>query len=803
MRVPVEWLHEYCAPHMDAYTLAERLALSGTEVERVEHHGVGAPENFVIGKVLERYKHPNADRLSVCMVDLGSSTPAQIVCGAPNVAAGQIVGVAKPGAVMPNGAVLGRAKLRGIDSAGMILAEDEVALGVEHNGIMVLDPDLAPGTPLAEVLPIATDVLVLEITPNRPDCLGIYGVAREVAACTGAQLKPAPWEQDLGTSGKLDGIEIVNLAGDELCPRFTARIFEHVNLRPSPYWLKGRLMAAGQRPISNVVDITNYVMLLTGQPMHAFDYEKVSGRKLTIRRARDGEQIDTLDGQTRTLDSEMVLIEDGDGPTSIAGVMGGARSEVDAETTSVLTEVATWNGANIHRTSLALGLRSEASSRYEKQLQVEQTEGAQALATKLLVELAGAGVREGTLVIGPEPPAPLTVQLREQRMNGLLGLEIELGRARQLLEQLGFTVSEEQYGLSVTVPSFRRADVTREADLIEEVVRCSGVDKLPATLPARRIGVGALTPQQRLARRAADAATAEGLYEVVGWSFTSAEAAQRLGLPGGVADSVVKIANPLSAEQAQLRTTLLGSLLDIARYNHARGVSRLRLFETGAVYHSRGDEELPLEPQHLAALVSGTAREPTWREPEPPLADFFTVKGMLSGIFRAIGVNFELTAAAEPFLHPGRTARVIVDGREIGWLGEVHPTIAGRWGLEQTVAAFEIDLGAIAPTGIRLYEELPSFPEVREDIAVIVGDGVGAADVVRVVLDAGRPLAVGAEVFDVYRDAERLGEDKVSLAVRVSYQAADRTLTDAEVARQREFIVGALKQELGGIIRGE
>jgi phenylalanyl-tRNA synthetase beta chain len=803
MRVPVEWLHDYCAPHMDAYTLAERLALSGTEVERVEHHGVGGLENFVIGKVLERYKHPNADRLSVCMVDLGGSTPAQIVCGAPNVAAGQIVGVAKPGAVMPNGTVLGRAKLRGVDSAGMILAEDEVSLGVEHNGIMVLDPELAPGTPLAEVLPIATDVLLLEITPNRPDCLGIYGVAREVAACTGAQLRPAPWEQDLGSVGELDGIEIVNLAGDDLCPRFTARIFEHVDVRPSPYWLKGRLMAAGQRPISNVVDITNYVMLLTGQPMHAFDYEKVVGRKLTIRRARNGEQVDTLDDQTRTLDSEMVLIEDGEGPTSIAGVMGGARSEVDSGTASVLTEVATWNGANIHRTSLALGLRSEASSRYEKQLQVEQTGWAQAMATKLMVELAGAGVRNGTLVVGSESPAPLTIRLRERRMNGLLGLEIELGRARQLLEQLGFTVSDARDGLDVTVPSFRRADVTREADLIEEVARLNGVDKLPATLPARRIGVGALTPQQRLARRAADAATAEGLYEVVGWSFTSAETAQRLGLPDSVSGSVVKIANPLSAEQAQLRTTLIGSLLDIARYNHARGLSRLRLFETGAVYHSRGDDELPREPQHLGALVSGTTREPTWREPEPPPVDFFTVKGVLGGIFRAIGVRWELAAGSEPFLHPGRTARVISDGHEIGWLGEVHPKIAERWGLEQTVAAFEIDLGAIEPTGIRLYHELPSFPEVREDVAVLVGDGVGAADVVRVVLDAGRPLAVGAEVFDVYRDAERLGEGKVSLAVRVSYQAADRTLTDAEVARQREFIVGALKKELGGIIRGE
>ncbi len=407
MRVPLEWLREYCDAPLDAAALAERLAMTGTEVERVEHYGVGALERFVVGRVLEAGQHPDADRLSVCSVDVGDGEASQIVCGAPNVAAGQTVAVAKPGAVMPDGTRLKVAKLRGQKSHGMILAEDELAIGTEHAGILVLEPNgLEPGMPLEQVLPISTDVLVLEITPNRPDCLGIYGVAREVHAATGAPLAPPPWADDPGSDGELSGVTITVQCPD-LCPRFTARVFEDVTIGPSPLWLKARLMAAGQRPISNVVDITNYVMLLAGQPLHAFDLDRVAGAELTIRRAREGEQVETLDGQTRTLDHDMVLIADAQGPTSIAGVMGGARSEVSEETTRVLMEVANWDGANIHRTSLTLGLRSEASTRYEKQLQPEQAMEAQAMATRLMIELCGARLVPGTIDVGGPGPAPI------------------------------------------------------------------------------------------------------------------------------------------------------------------------------------------------------------------------------------------------------------------------------------------------------------------------------------------------------------------------------------------------------------
>src|SRR3954469_21243617 len=437
MKVPYSWLREYCAPDLDLRALEQRLTLTGTKVEAIHHHGVGAADGFVVGKVLSCGKHPDADRLSVTTVDVGDGSEAQqIVCGAPNVAAGQTVAVARPGAVMPDGTKLKKAKLRGVESHGMILSEDEVGLAGERaGGIMVLGDDLAAGTPLVDVLPILDEVIEFEITPNRPDCLGVYGLAREIHAATGAPLAPAPWAQDPGQPGYVPGAH-VRVEAPDLCPRFTARAFEHVTIGPSPRWLKARLLAGGPRaisdggditkylallapglrPISNVVDITNYVMLLTGHPLHAFDLDKVAGGELTVRRAEDGEQVETLDGQVRTLDAEMLVIDDADGPTSIGGVMGGARSEVSESTTRVLMEVASWNGPNIHRTSNALGLRSEASGRFEKGLAPEQAMEAQVVATRLMIELTGAGVVGGTIDAGPfaqHPWPDATIRLRD------------------------------------------------------------------------------------------------------------------------------------------------------------------------------------------------------------------------------------------------------------------------------------------------------------------------------------------------------------------------------------------------------
>jgi phenylalanyl-tRNA synthetase beta chain len=804
MRVPLEWLHEYCAPELDALALADRLAMTGTEVERVEHHGVSAVERFVVGKVLRAGGHPDADRLSVCLVDVGDGDPSQIVCGAPNVTAGQTVAVAKPGAVMPDGTKLKVAKLRGQASNGMILAEDELAIGTEHAGIMVLADGLPAGTALAEVLPISTDVLELEITPNRPDCLAIYGVAREVHAATGAALAAPPWAQDLGAEGTLDAVTIT-VECPELCPRFTARAFENVQIGPSPAWLKARLVAAGQRPISNVVDITNYVMLLTGQPMHAFDLDRIAGRELTVRLARDGETAATLDGQTRTLDQEMVVIADADGPTSIAGVMGGARSEVQPSTTRVLMEAANWHGATVHRTSIKLGLRSEASGRFEKQLQPEQAMHGQAVATQLMIELCGARVVPGTIDVGGPGPAPQTIRLRDARVSGLLGLELPRARSAEILRALEFETADADAddGLDVTVPAFRRADVTREADLIEEVARLGALAQLPATLPSRHGASGRLTPRQRLRRRAADALAAQGLHEIVGWSFTGPDLAQRLRLRDHRA---IELQNPMSSEQSQLRTTLLGSLLDVAQRNRSRGAGAVRLFEAGAVYLPDPDPARPRpdEPYHLGALLVGPVRPPTWRDPEPRASDFFAAKGVLTGLLDAVHAPWSVEPATEPepFLHPGRAAVILVDDVPAGWIGEVHPQVAAGWDWSDPIAAFEVDLDAVAErVRATRYRDVTSFPEVREDLAVIVADAVSAAEVLAVVRQAGAPLLGGVDVFDVYRDDARIGAGNVSLALRLRFRGVDRTLTDAEVAAKRNKIAQALAKRVQGRVR--
>src|SRR5918995_111647 len=590
MRLPLLWLHDYCDPGLVAAELATRLALTGTEVDRVHAHGVTALEHFRVGRVLQAEQHPDADRLRVCIVDVGEGEPHQIVCGAPNVAAGQTVAVASPGADPP---------------------------------------------------------------PTPPASRGVWGAAGGPPAPGAAPPAPPPWQDDPHPPG--DGVAgfSVEVRSPDLCPRFTARLFEDVTLRPSPYWLKARLMAAGQRPINNVVDITNYVMLLTGQPMHAFDADLVADGSLVVRRARDGETMTTLDAVERRLDPDMCVIEDAQGPISIAGIMGGARSEVHAGTTRVLMEAATWNGPNIQRTSTRLALRTEASGRFEKQLQPEQGMDGQAVAAKLMVELCGARAVSGTIDVGGPGPDPVTLRLRDARTERLLGTAVPRADAARILTGLGFAVREADDGLDVTVPAWRRGDVEREADLVEEVARLWGLDRLPVTLPSRRGAVGRLAPPQRLRRRLEDALLGAGLTEAVGWSFTARETAERLGL-GDVA--AVALENPMSEEQAVMRTTLLGSLLDSLRRNASRGIEDVRLFEVGAVYHAGAaagptgnpwypepDPALPAEGTHVGALLTGRLRPESWNEPEPPRAGFFAAKGVLEALLQALRLPFRVS----------------------------------------------------------------------------------------------------------------------------------------------------------------
>ncbi len=808
MRVPLSWLREYCDPDLDVNGVEERLTMTGTKVEAIHHHGVGAVENFVVGRVLEVGPHPDADRLKLCTVDLGAVTedgPASIVCGAPNVAEGQTVAVARPGAVMPDGTKLKNAKLRGVLSEGMILAESELQIGTGGEGILVLDDftvdaEFAPGTPLADVLPIATEVLELEITPNRPDCLGVYGVARELHAATGAALSAPPWQDDPGSEGPLDGA-VVTVECPEFCRRFTARVFENVVIRQSPPWLKARLMAAGQRPINNVVDITNYTMLLTGQPLHAFDLDRVAGGRLTVRRAKDGEQVETLDGHTRTLDGEMVLIEDAEGPTSIAGLMGGARSEVQADTARVLLEVATWSGPNIHRASWSLGLRSEASGRFEKGLQPEQCFHAQAVATTLMLELSGARVSPGTVDEAWTPSPPCVIGLRESRVRSILGVPVAVKRQAEILEALDFQTEPTADGLEVTVPPLRREDVTREVDLIEEVARIDGVDRLPATLPARRGAAGRLDHTQRVRRAAEDAMVGRGLYEVVGWSFTDPGLLDRLLLgPEHPMRQVVRLLNPLSEAQSIMRPTLLGSLLEAARHNVSRNGPDVAIFESGTVYRASADGPLADEHHGLGVLLSGSLAPRSWRGSTGE-ADFFAAKALLGALLGKLHVDFSTESKVWPFLHPGRSAAVLAGPQMLGFVGEVHPLVAGAWDLERT-AVFAVDLGKVALLSPEVvsFRSFPAVPPLRRDIAVTVPDVISAADALDVVRRAAGEVLDDVSVFDVYT-GEQVGEGRRSLALALSFRSSERTLTDEDIAPVRKRILAAL-EGLGGELRG-
>jgi phenylalanyl-tRNA synthetase beta chain len=819
MRVPVAWLREYCDPGASAEEIADTLTMAGDKLERLHRVGVGDPAEFVVGRVLTAEQHPDADRLTVCTVDIGAGEPSTIVCGAPNVAAGQTVAVARPGAIMPDGTKLGEAKLRGVRSSGMILAEDEVGIGEDHHGTMVLDESLPVGAPLAEHLPIVDEVLELEVTPNRPDIMAVYGVARDLHAVTAAPLAEDPTERDAEPSGDDSAEEhaSVEIADPEICLRFTARVFEDVTIGPSPLWLKQRLMAAGQRPISNVVDITNYVMLCVGQPLHAFDLDEVRGRRIIVRRAREGETMTTLDGVERTFTDEMALVCDADGPSGIAGVMGGLISEVSDDTTRVLMEAATWVGPNIMRTSKALGLRTEASARFEKQLHPEVAMAAQRLAARLMVELCGARLVPGTIDAYPAPLPRKLVPLRAERMEKLLGERIDEATTHAILGRLGFAFDEEGWA----VPPWRYFDVEREADLIEEVARIHGLDKLPTTLPDRGEAIGRLTASQPLRRRLEDLLRDRGLLETISYSFTSPETLARLRITDV---EPLRIENPLSEDLSVLRPLLLPGLLDAARHNSAHGRAGVALFESAHAYLPAG----PLEPapdgspagktpadehHHLAALLT-EGNQAGWRTPARD-ADFYAGKALLEALMEAAGIadwrveepgrggGGVSAAGARPFLHPGRQAVVITgEGVELGWIGEVHPLVLREWELPGPVTAFELDAGLLhelTAGRIATYSDVTSFPAVLQDIAVIVPEDVPAARLAEVVRAGAGDLLAELSVFDLYH-GEQVGDGNKSLALRLEFRAPDRTLTDEEVAERRAAIENEL-ESIGGRLR--
>jgi phenylalanyl-tRNA synthetase beta chain len=753
MKVPLSWLREYVHVDATAAEIAEALSISTAEVNGVARVGVGGDLSlFRVGHVLEAGKHPDADRLQLTQVDVGEDRPYQIVCGAWNFGAGAKVAVALPGATIAGGLTLERRELRGEVSEGMILAEDELDLGADHSGIIVLDDGLAPGTPLADVLPLVDEVLDVEPTGNRPDLLAVYGVAREVAALLGGELQPLPGVDPERTGDEPVGVGIDDPEG---CLRFVGRIFREVAIGESPLWLKARLRAAGVRAISNVVDVTNYAMLALGSPLHAYDLDKLDGG-LTARRAREGERLRTLDGVERKLAADDLVIADDARAVGLAGIMGGEETEVSPETTSVLLEAANFEPVGILHSSERHALRTEGSNRWEKGVDPYVAGQAATLATQLIVELSGARWTGDADVHG-ELPSRQQLHLRPLRTDTLLGLDVAADRQSAILENLGF----DRDGQGFLVPTWRARDVTREVDLIEEVARFE-LPEVPFTLPRRREMFGRLTRPQRVRRLVEDVLVGAGYAEAYTPSF--------------VAEGDLRLPEPLSSEAAALRTNLLDSLLEPAGRNAALGATDVALFEIARVYRAT-DEKLPDEHWHVAGIAEGGFAEAKWT---------------VEQVYGALGVSLAVERAADPDLHPGKAASA-PDGR----LGELHPSLLeGTWGV------FELDLDALAeaaPQAIE-FEDVSPYPEVRQDLAFAVAEDVPAASLVEAIRAAGGPFLHDVRVFDEYR-GEQVGVGRRSLGFRVAFGSTERTLSDDDVAPLRAAIVDALAEAFDAELR--
>ena len=760
MRVPLSWLREYVPVEVPTRELADRLVISTCEVDRIETRGVADADGnlglFRVGRVLEAGKHPNADRLQLCQVDVGEGDARQIVCGAWNFGPGATVAVALPGAVLPNGLQLERREVRGQVSDGMILAEDEVDLGTDHAGIMVLPDVFEPGTPLGDVLPLKEEVLELETGHNRPDLLAVYGIAREVAALYDLELAPPP-----GSDPPREGDEPLDVRIDDFegCPRYIGRLFRGAAIGPSPLWLKARLLAAGMRPISNAVDVTNYVMLALGNPLHAFDYAKLAAGRIVVRRAKHGEKLRTLDGVERELEPYDLMIADGERSVALAGIMGGEETEIGDGTTEILLEAANFEPYTIFRTSERLRLPTEGSNRWAKGVDPYLAEQAAKLATQLIVELAGAKWVGGT-DLHEELPARPVIRFRPERTDAVIGIETAPAEQHETLRRLGFDVDGE----NVVAPTWRARDVTREIDVVEEVARFR-LDDVPFRLPRRRAMFGRLTKLQRIRRRIQDTLVGFGYSEAYTWSL----------LPDDPDPGAVRLQEPISSEQAVLRTSLLEGLIASARRNLDVGNEDVALFELAHVYLPTG-EQLPEERWHVGGIVAGGF----------PLA-----KGAVEGLYDALDVEpaFE---HAENFHGSGRGART-----SEGWVLALRdPELPGEWG------AFELDVDALAERvpDLVVYEDVITFPPVRQDLAFSVPGDVSAGELVAAAEEAAGPQLRDMRAFDVYR-GEQVGPGKKSIAFSVSFQSPERTLTDEDAAELRNRIVAALQARFGAQLR--
>ncbi len=810
MRVPLSWLREYVDFDLSTGELVELISLRVQEVDGVSRLGVLEGE-VVVGEVVEFGPHPNADRLSVAKVNLGGRE-VQIVAGAPNPYPGARVPVVLPGSVMADGTKLKKAKLRGLESYGMMMSERELGISQEHTGILLLDDTCEAGSPVEDYFPVGETVLEIDVFPNRPDLWGMIGVARELAALLHTELRiPEP---AFGTGGEPTEAYTLRVEAEDLCPRYDLRRVSGVEPgRVAPLEMRRRIFAAGMRPINAVVDATNYVMLETGQPIHVFD-AKLVREGIVVRRARSGEEITLLDGSVRTLDEEMLLIADEERGLVIAGVMGAEEAEVGDETTDVLVEVANFDGRNILETSQKLGLRTDASGRFERGLDPNMVGYAMDRVTGLLAEETGGRAAADTLSHYPEPVVPWEVPLRLERAKLLLGMPVEKEEATGILRSLGCEIQGEDGRLVAGVPTFRR-DLRREADLIEELGRLMGLDRVPEDLP----GVpqpGGLTSGQRKTRLLRRTLADLGLAEAITYPFGPDRWWRDLGLDSH--GDVVRLKNPLSQEGSNLRSTLLPGLLDAAARNRAFGLRGGALFEVGRVFLSNAPEdrdaslrfrltgELPAsasasglmgvqEYPRVGAVLAGILQPAGWNVAERR-AGFFEARGLVERLVP--GATFEPGGGG--FLHPGRRAAVRVDGVEAGWVGELHPEVAGKFGLEGwPAAAFELDAEICEPDPEPRFEAYANVPAVGRDLAVVVDRQVRVGDLLEGVRSLRSPLLKELRVFDVYEGGQ-VPEGKKSVALSFTFQG-EETLTDETVNDEMGRVSGLLEAEFGASVR--
>ncbi len=814
MNVSYRWLSDYIdLSGIPAEQLAEMMTRGGIEIDSVPSRNAGVT-GVVVGYVKKREKHPDADKLSVCTVDAGTGEDLQIVCGAPNVGADMKVPVALVGAKLPGGLNIKRAKLRGVESQGMICSARELGINdkllpkEQQEGILVLPHDAEIGRDILDVLALNDSILELDLTPNRSDCLSMLGVAYEVSALTGRPLNLPDPAKDIYSAAEVASDYVrVSISSPEHCSLYTARYVKGVKIAPAPQWMQNRLIAAGVRPINNIVDITNYVMLEYGQPLHAFDAARVAGGRIDVRLAKAGETLVTLDGQERKLEPHMLVIADAEKAIGLAGVMGGANSEVSEGTTDIILESAKFDGSTVRRTSRQLGLRSEASARFEKEVDPDRVRAALDRAAGLMARYAEGLVTEGVAEAEASARKPSVIDLSLSRVNGMLGTELSALEIKTILSRLQFEVKASGDDVwKVAVPS-RRGDISRDVDLVEEIARLHGYDEIPTTPIEGPTTPGSLTKPQAIRRKLRTILTGAGLHEAISYSVTSLPRTELFAeLSAGA--KPIALAMPMSEERSVLRTTLIPSLLEAAAYNLNRKNNDVALFEIGNVYHT--DEttltRLPQEKPRAALLLLGNRRASSWNRTAEPV-DFYDAKGILEQAFDRLGLSGRISyEAAQPAgFHPGRTAAIVIrterGSRTIGFVGQVHPETQREFDLPDAYVA-ELELGPIyefADASIE-YRILPRYPAIERDIAVVVDRGVAGGALTATISASAGELLESVEVFDVYT-GERIGSDKKSVALALIYRHAERTLTDEEVGEAHARVLAQLEQSYGAELR--